>query len=59
MNAFAPAGGAGTLSIIYEDSPDKSSVLEDIDTQSGARTTMDDVFTWIRLGNHAAKHRLF
>jgi hypothetical protein len=42
MNAFAPAGGAGTLTIIHEDSPDKFSVLEEIDTQSGARTATLD-----------------
>jgi DNA-binding beta-propeller fold protein YncE len=45
MNAFAPAGGAGTLTIIHEDSPDKFSVLEEIDTQSGARTTTLDTKT--------------
>ena len=42
MNAFAPAGGAGTLTIIHEDSPDKFRVLEEIDTQSGARTATLD-----------------
>ena len=45
MNAFAPAGGAGTLTIIHEDSPDKFSVLEEIDTQSGARTAILDTKT--------------
>jgi len=45
MNAFAPAGGAGTLTIIHEDSPDKFSVLEEIDTQSGARTATLDTKT--------------
>ncbi len=45
MNAFAPAGGAGTLTIIHEDSPDKFSVLEEIDTQSGARTATVDTKT--------------
>lgn len=41
-NAFAPAGGSGTLTVIHEDSPDKFSVLEDIDTQAGTRTgTLD------------------
>jgi DNA-binding beta-propeller fold protein YncE len=42
MNAFASAGGAGTLTIIHEDSPDKFRVLEEIDTQSGARTMTVD-----------------
>ena len=37
-NAFASAGGSGTLTVIHEDSPDKFTVVEDIDTQSGART---------------------
>ena len=41
-NAFASAGGAGTLTIIHEDSPDKFHVLEEIDTQSGARTMTVD-----------------
>jgi DNA-binding beta-propeller fold protein YncE len=45
MDAFAPAGGAGTLTIIHEDSPDKFSVLEEIDTQSGARTATLDTKT--------------
>lgn len=45
MNAFAPAGGAGTLTIIHEDSPDKFSVLEEIDTQAGARTATLDTKT--------------
>ena len=41
-NAFASAGGAGTLTIIHEDSPDKFRVLEEIDTQAGARTMTVD-----------------
>jgi DNA-binding beta-propeller fold protein YncE len=41
-NAFASAGGAGTLTIIHEDAPDKFRVLEEIDTQSGARTMTVD-----------------
>lgn len=44
-NAFAPAGGAGTLTIIHEDSPDSFRVLEEIDTQSGARTMALDTKT--------------
>jgi DNA-binding beta-propeller fold protein YncE len=61
MNAFAPAGGAGTLTIIHEDSPDKFSVLEEIDTQSGARTaTLDtkthDVITVAARHGHGSTH---
>ena len=41
-NAFASAGGAGTLTIIHEDSPESFKVLEEIDTQSGARTMTVD-----------------
>jgi DNA-binding beta-propeller fold protein YncE len=44
-NAFASAGGAGTLTVIHEDSPDKFSVLEDVRTQSGARTMALDTKT--------------
>jgi len=39
--AFA-SNGEGTLSVIHEDSPDKFRVLEEIDTQSGARTMTVD-----------------
>jgi len=61
MNAFAPAGGAGTLTIIHEDSPDKFSVQEEIDTQSGARTaTLDtkthNVITVTARHGHGATH---
>lgn len=61
MNAFAPAGGAGTLTIIHEDSPDKFSMLEEIDTQSGARTaTLDtkthNVMTVTARHGHGATH---
>jgi len=61
MNAFAPAGGAGTLTIIHEDSPDKFSVLEEMDTQSGARTaTLDtkthNVITVTARHGHGATH---
>ena len=41
-NAFASAGGAGTLTIIHEDSPDSFKILEELDTQSGARTMTVD-----------------
>ena len=44
-NAFASAGGSGTLTVIHEDSPDKFSVLEDVPTQSGARTMALDTKT--------------
>ncbi len=44
-NAFASAGGSGTLTIIHEDSPDKFNAVEDIDTQSGARTMTLDTKT--------------
>ncbi len=44
-NAFASAGGSGTLTVIHEDSPDKFSVLEDVPTQSGARTMTLDTKT--------------
>ena len=44
-NAFASAGGSGTLTVIHEDSPDKFSVVEDVPTQSGARTMALDAKT--------------
>ena len=44
-NAFASAGGSGTLTVIHEDSPDKFTVLEDVNTQSGARTMTLDTKT--------------
>jgi DNA-binding beta-propeller fold protein YncE len=44
-NAFASAGGAGTLTVIHEDSPDKFHVVEDVRTQSGARTMALDAKT--------------
>ena len=44
-NAFASAGGAGTLTVIHEDSPDKFTVLEDVLTQAGARTMTLDTKT--------------
>jgi DNA-binding beta-propeller fold protein YncE len=37
-NAFASAGGAGTLTVVHEDSPDKFTVLEDVPTRPYART---------------------
>jgi len=44
-NAFASAGGAGTLTIIHEDSPDSFKILEELETQSGARTMTVDTKT--------------
>ena len=44
-NAFASAGGSGTLTVIHEDSPDKFGVVEDLPTQSGARTMALDTKT--------------
>ncbi len=44
-NAFASAGGSGTLTIIHEDSPESFKVLEELDTQSGARTMTVDMKT--------------
>jgi DNA-binding beta-propeller fold protein YncE len=37
-NAFASAGGSATLTVIHEDSPDRFSVVDNVPTQSGART---------------------
>jgi DNA-binding beta-propeller fold protein YncE len=36
--AFSSNGGAGTLTVVHEDSPDKYTVVEDVATQRGART---------------------
>jgi len=63
MNAFAPAGGAGTLTIIHEDSPNSFKVLEEIDTQSGARTMAVDmkthnVLTVTARHGHGATHNM-
>jgi DNA-binding beta-propeller fold protein YncE len=38
QNAFASAGGCGTLTIVHEDSPNHFRVLDDVSTASGART---------------------
>jgi DNA-binding beta-propeller fold protein YncE len=37
-NAFASAGGSATLTVIHEDSPDRFRVVDNVPTQSGART---------------------
>jgi hypothetical protein len=36
--AFSSNGGAGTLTVVHEESPDRYSVLEDVATERGART---------------------
>lgn len=45
QNAFASAGGCGTLTVIHEDSPDKFHVMENVPTASGARTMALDTKT--------------
>ena len=44
-NAFAAAGGSATLTIIHEDSPDRFHVVDNVPTQSGARTMALDAKT--------------
>jgi DNA-binding beta-propeller fold protein YncE len=44
-NAFASAGGSATLTVIHEDSPDRFSVVDNVPTQSGARTMALDTKT--------------
>ena len=44
-NAFASAGGSATLTVIHEDSPDQFRVVENVPTQSGARTMALDTKT--------------
>jgi YVTN family beta-propeller protein len=39
------SNGAGTLTVVHEDSPDKFSVVEDVPTQTGARTMALDLKT--------------
>jgi hypothetical protein len=39
------SNGSGTLSVIHEDSPDKFTVVEDVPTQTGARTMALDTKT--------------
>jgi DNA-binding beta-propeller fold protein YncE len=43
--AFSSNGGSGTLTIIHEDSPDNFSVVDNVPTQSGARTMAVDTKT--------------
>jgi len=43
QNAYASAGGSATLTVIHEDSPDQFRVIDNVSTQSGARTmTLDE-----------------
>jgi DNA-binding beta-propeller fold protein YncE len=44
-NAFASAGGSATLTVIREDSPDQFRVVDNVSTQSGARTMTLDTKT--------------
>ena len=44
-NAFASAGGSATLTVIHEDSPDRFRVVDNVQTQSGARTMTVDTKT--------------
>lgn len=45
MLAFASNGGSATLSVIKEDSPDRFSLVENVQTQRGARTMALDTET--------------
>jgi YVTN family beta-propeller protein len=44
-NAFASAGGSATLTVIHEDSADQFRVVDNVPTQSGARTMALDTKT--------------
>ena len=44
-NAFASAGGSATLTVIHEYSPDQFRVVDNVPTQSGARTMALDTKT--------------
>ena len=44
-NAFASAGGSATLTMVHEDSPDGFRVVDNVPTQSGARTMALDTKT--------------
>jgi DNA-binding beta-propeller fold protein YncE len=62
-NAFASAGGSATLTVIHEDSPDHFRVLDNVSTQSGARTmTLDtkthNVLLVTARHGHGATHSL-
>lgn len=62
-NAFASAGGSATLTVIHEDSADQFRVVDNISTQSGARTmTLDtkthNVLLVTARHGHGATHSL-
>jgi DNA-binding beta-propeller fold protein YncE len=62
-NAFASAGGSATLTVIHEDSPDQFRVVDNVPTQSGARTmTLDtkthNVLLVTARHGHGATHSL-
>jgi DNA-binding beta-propeller fold protein YncE len=62
-NAFASAGGSATLTVIHEDSPDRFRVIDNVQTQSGARTmTLDtkthNVLLVTARHGHGATHSL-
>jgi DNA-binding beta-propeller fold protein YncE len=62
-NAFASAGGSATLTVIHEDSPDQFRVVDNVQTQSGARTmTLDtkthNVLLVTARHGHGATHSL-
>jgi DNA-binding beta-propeller fold protein YncE len=62
-NAFASAGGSATLTVIHEDSPDQFRVVDNVATQSGARTmTLDskthNVLLVTARHGHGATHAL-
>jgi DNA-binding beta-propeller fold protein YncE len=44
-NAFASAGGSATLTVVHEDSPDRFHMIDNVPTQSGARTMALDAKT--------------
>lgn len=44
-NAFASAGGSATLTIVHEDTPDHFRLVDNVPTQSGARTMALDTKT--------------
>jgi hypothetical protein len=44
-NAFASAGGSATLTIVHEESPDRFRLVDNVPTQSGARTMALDTKT--------------
>jgi DNA-binding beta-propeller fold protein YncE len=61
QNAFASAGGCGSLTVIHEDSPERFRVIQTVPTASGARTmaldgkTHDVLLVTARHG-HGATH---